>query len=49
MPEYYVPVGIESIEPDMFPDVALYLRSAGKYVFYKIPATGTPWPPWKRS
>lgn len=35
MAEYYVPVGIESIEPDMFPDVALYLRSAGKYVLYK--------------
>lgn len=35
MAEYYVPVGIESIEPDMFPDVALYLRSGGKYVLYK--------------
>lgn len=32
---YYVPVGIESIEPDMFPDVALYLRSGGNYVLYK--------------
>lgn len=32
---YYVPVGIESIEPDMFPDVALHLRSNGKYVLYK--------------
>ena len=32
---YYVPVGIESIEPEMFPDVALYLRSGGNYVLYK--------------
>lgn len=32
---YYVPVTIESIEPDMFPDVALYLRSGRNYVLYK--------------
>lgn len=32
---YYVPVGIESIEPEMFPDVSLYLRSGGNYVLYK--------------
>ncbi len=32
---YYVPVGVESIEPDLFPDVALYLRSGGNYVLYK--------------
>lgn len=35
MGELYVPVGIESIEPDLFPDVALYLRSGGNYVLYK--------------
>lgn len=35
MGEMYVPVGIESIEPDLFPDVALYLRSGGNYVLYK--------------
>lgn len=35
MGELYVPVGIESIEPDHFPDVALYLRSGGNYVLYK--------------
>lgn len=32
---YYVPVTIESIEPDLFPDVALYLRSGRNYVLYK--------------
>lgn len=32
---YYVPVTIESIEPDLFPDVALYLRSCRNYVLYK--------------
>lgn len=32
---YYVPVGVESIEPDLFPDVALYLRSGSNYVLYK--------------
>lgn len=35
MGELYMPVGIESIEPDHFPDVALYLRSGGNYVLYK--------------
>jgi HD-GYP domain-containing protein (c-di-GMP phosphodiesterase class II) len=35
MGELYLPVGIESIEPDHFPDVALYLRSGGNYVLYK--------------
>ncbi len=35
MNSYYVPVGVESIEPDLFPDVALYLRSGGNYVLYK--------------
>ncbi len=35
MSGYYVPVGIESIEPDIFPDVALYLRSGSNFVLYK--------------
>lgn len=35
MGELYVPVGIESIEPDLFPDVALYLKSGSNYVLYK--------------
>ena len=35
MSELYVPVGIESIEPDLFPDVALYLKSGTNYVLYK--------------
>lgn len=35
MGELYIPVGIESIEPQMFPDVALYLKSGGNYVLYK--------------
>lgn len=33
--ELYIPVGIESIRPDHFPDVALYLKSGNKYVLYK--------------
>ena len=32
---YYVPINIESIEPDLFPDVALYIRSGRNYVLYK--------------
>jgi HD-GYP domain-containing protein (c-di-GMP phosphodiesterase class II) len=35
MSELYMPVGIESIEPDMFPDVALYLKSGSNFVLYK--------------
>jgi HD-GYP domain-containing protein (c-di-GMP phosphodiesterase class II) len=35
MGEYYMPVGIESIEPDLFPDVALYHKSGSNYVLYK--------------
>ena len=35
MDSLYVPVGIESIEPDMFPDVALYLKSGTNFVLYK--------------
>ena len=35
MSGYYVPVGIESIEPEMFPDVALYIRSGNNFVLYK--------------
>jgi len=33
--ELYVPVSIESIQSDIFPDVALYLRSGHKYILYK--------------
>jgi HD-GYP domain-containing protein (c-di-GMP phosphodiesterase class II) len=35
MGELYVPVSIESIQADLFPDVALYLRSGDKYILYK--------------
>ena len=35
MNRLYVPVGIECIEPDMFPDVALYLKSGSNFVLYK--------------
>jgi len=35
MSEMYVPVSIESIEPVIFPDVALYLRTGINYVLYK--------------
>ncbi|HBA88452.1 MAG TPA: phosphohydrolase [Geobacter sp.] len=35
MGEMYVPVSIESIQADIFPDVALYIRSGGKYILYK--------------
>lgn len=35
MSDRYVPVSIESIEPVIFPDVALYLRSNNNYVLYK--------------
>lgn len=35
MGELYVPVSIESIKVDLFPDVALYLRSGDKYILYK--------------
>lgn len=35
MEELYVPVSIESIQMDVFPDVALYLRSGNKYILYK--------------
>lgn len=31
----YVPVSIESIEPAIFPDVALYLKNGSNYVLYK--------------
>jgi HD-GYP domain-containing protein (c-di-GMP phosphodiesterase class II) len=33
--EYYVPVTVESIEPNMFPDVSLYMKSGNNYVLYK--------------
>ena len=32
---YYVPVTVESIEPNMFPDVSLYMKSGSNYVLYK--------------
>ncbi|WP_243374718.1 HD domain-containing phosphohydrolase [Geotalea sp. SG265] len=35
MNEYYVPVAIESIEADIFPDIALFLKSGNNYVLYK--------------
>jgi HD-GYP domain-containing protein (c-di-GMP phosphodiesterase class II) len=35
MGELYVPVSIESIQPELFPDVALYIRSGSKYILYK--------------
>ncbi|MCM0082769.1 HD domain-containing protein [Geomonas sp. Red32] len=35
MGEMYVPVNIESIQPEVFPDVALYIRSGDKYILYK--------------
>ncbi len=35
MGELYVPVAVESIEPELFPDVALFLKSGSNYVLYK--------------
>lgn len=35
MNERYVPISIESIEAEIFPDVALYLRSGTGHVLYK--------------
>lgn len=35
MGELYVPVSIESIQAEVFPDVALYIRSGDKYILYK--------------
>ena len=35
MGELYVPVSIESIQADIFPDVALYIRSGEKFILYK--------------
>ncbi|HJV65084.1 MAG TPA: HD domain-containing phosphohydrolase [Geomonas sp.] len=35
MGELYVPVNIESIQAEVFPDVALYIRSGDKYILYK--------------
>jgi HD-GYP domain-containing protein (c-di-GMP phosphodiesterase class II) len=35
MSEMYLPVAIEAIEPDIFPDVALFLKSGNNYVLYK--------------
>lgn len=35
MGDFYIPVGIESIETNIFPDVALYLKSGRNFVLYK--------------
>ncbi|HOI15807.1 MAG TPA: HD domain-containing phosphohydrolase [Geobacteraceae bacterium] len=35
MDAQFVPVSIESIEPAIFPDVALYLKNGNNYVLYK--------------
>ncbi|KAF0216302.1 MAG: metal dependent [Geobacteraceae bacterium] len=35
MAELYMPIGIESIEPEHFPDVALYLKCGNNFVLYK--------------
>jgi len=35
MKDFYVPVSIESVETGLFPDVALFLKTAGNYVLYK--------------
>lgn len=33
--EIFVPITLESIEPVIFPDVALYIKTGGNYVLYK--------------
>lgn len=33
--ETYVPISLESIEPLIFPNVALYIKTGGNYVLYK--------------
>jgi len=33
--EFFVPISLESIEPLIFPDVALYIKTGGNYVLYK--------------
>jgi HD-GYP domain-containing protein (c-di-GMP phosphodiesterase class II) len=35
MGDFYIPIGIESIETNIFPDVALYLKSGKNFVLYK--------------
>jgi HD-GYP domain-containing protein (c-di-GMP phosphodiesterase class II) len=35
MSDLYTPISIESIDPALFPDVALYLKSGTNYVLYK--------------
>lgn len=35
MGDFYVPISIESIETNIFPDVALYLKSGKNFVLYK--------------
>jgi HD-GYP domain-containing protein (c-di-GMP phosphodiesterase class II) len=33
--EIFIPISLESIEPLVFPDVALYIRTGGNFVLYK--------------
>lgn len=33
--ELFIPIALESIEPVIFPDVALYIKTGSKYVLYK--------------
>ena len=33
--EVFVPIPLESIEPVIFPDVALYIKTGNNYVLYK--------------
>lgn len=33
--EIFIPISLESIEPLIFPDVALYIKTGGNYVLYK--------------
>jgi HD-GYP domain-containing protein (c-di-GMP phosphodiesterase class II) len=33
--EIFVPISLESIEPVIFPDVALYIKTGGNYILYK--------------
>lgn len=33
--ETYIPISLESIEPVIFPDVSLYIKTGGNYVLYK--------------
>lgn len=35
VPEVFIPISLESIEPIIFPDVALYIKTGGNHVLYK--------------